>query len=314
MKPISRRSFMKKTLVFGAASVCGNSLLSELSGLDWQVAHASQSVDLSVVKGSESFLSTLKAVEQLGGMNRFVSRNSRVGLLVNSPFKNYGAHVKPEIVLAVVKMCYEAGAKEIICLKEAFNGYWERSSLSKEYADQIKSLKAGWEKTVKHHIPGAITLKEPAVMKDLLECDVFINVSITKNHSGTNFSCTLKNMMGASTTKTNLYMHFAGKKGFSWYADLDFMSQCIADLNLVRKPDLCISDSTEFIIDNGPSGPGTLLKPQKVVAGTDGVLVDSYCCSLMNLKPAQIGMIQKAAAHNLGKTDLGNAKILEVQI
>lgn len=314
MKKMSRRSFIKKSLSVGAVSMCGGGILSNLSGTDWGMAHAAKPVDLSVTKGSNYFQNTIRTVEQLGGMKKFVSRNARVGLLVNWPFKNYGAHVKPEIALAVIKMCYDAGAKEIICLKEEFGGYWQRSKLASEYKDEIKSLKAGWKGSIDYKISEAISLKEPAIRKDLIECDVFINVSITKNHSGTKFSCMLKNMMGAATTMTNFYFHFGGKKRLSWYADVNHLSQCIADLNLVRKPDLSIADSTEFIMTNGPSGPGKLLKPQKVVAGTDCVLVDSYCCSLLSLEAEKVEMIKRAAAHNIGNTDLQKANIRELEI
>lgn len=292
----------------------GGELLSTFSTPDRGAAEAAGPIDLSVVTGPNYFQNTVKAVEQLGGMEAFVTKHSTVGLLVNSPFKNRGAYVNPDIVLAVVEMCYDAGAKEIRCIKEASGGYWKRGKLSGKYADEIRSLKPGWEETVDYEIPGAIALKEATVRKDLLECDVFINVSISKNHTGVNFSCMLKNMMGASTLTTNLYMHFAGEKGLSWYADLDFTSQCIADLNMVRKPDLSIADSTEFIATNGPYGPGKMLKPEKVIAGRDNVLVDAYCCTLLGYKPEDIGMIGKAAAIGIGTADIHKANIREVKI
>jgi uncharacterized protein (DUF362 family) len=314
MKKITRRSFIKKGLTIGAASLFGGGIISNLSGNGWGVVRAAEAIDLSIVKGSNYFQNTIKAVEQLGGMKKFVSRNAKVGLLVNWPFKNYGAHVNPEIALAVIKMCYDAGAKDIIRFKEEHGKYWQRSTLANEFAEEIKSLKVGWKDTIDYKIPKAIKLKEPTIRKDLLECDVFINVAISKNHSGTDFSCMLKNMMGTTTTMTNMYFHFGGKKGLSWYADLNHLSQCIADLNLVRKPDLSIADSTEFIITNGPSGPGKLLKPQKVVAGTDCVLVDAYCSTSLNLKAEKVEMIKRAAAHNIGRTDLQKANILEMEL
>ena len=313
MKKISRRSFLKKGLAIGTASMCCGGVLSPFSGTARGVVHAAKPVDLSIVRGLNYFKNTIKAVEQLGGIRKVVSKGSRVGLLVNSPFKNYGAYVNPEITLAVVKMCFEAGAKEIWCLKEPSGGYWQKSKLADEYAEEIKSLKEGWEDTVDFQIPQAVSLKEATVRKKLLECDLFINVAITKNHSGTHFSCLLKNMMGTSTFGTNLGMHYGGKKGLSWYPDIPFLSQCIADLNLVRKPDLCIVDSTEFLMTNGPYGPGELMKAQKVLAGTDRVLMDAYCSTLLNLNPENVVMIQKAAAHNLGSPDLKKANIVEME-
>ncbi len=110
MEKICRRSFIKKSLAYGAASMMGGELLSAISTPGWGVADADGPVDLSVVKGSDCFRSTVEAMEPLGGMKAFVTKQSKVGLLINSPFKNRGAFVNPDIVLAVVTMCYEAGA------------------------------------------------------------------------------------------------------------------------------------------------------------------------------------------------------------
>lgn len=60
---------------------------------------------------------------------------------------------------------------------------------------------------------------------------------------GVRFAGTLKNMMGLFPFSTNGLFHL-GK--------MSHLSQCIADLNLVRQPDLCISDATEFLTGNGP--------------------------------------------------------------
>ena len=313
MKKISRRSFLKKSLAMGAVSMCSEGILAPFSETDRGAVHAARPVDIAIAKGRNYFKSTIKAVDQLGGIRKYVSRGSTVGLLVNSPFKNYGSYVNPEITLAVVKMCFDAGAREIWCLKEPYDKYWQRCKLTDEYTEEIKSLKEGWDDTVDFEIPQAVSLKEATVRKKLLETDLFINVAITKNHSGTNFTCLLKNMMGASTFGTNFGIHYGGKKGLSWYPDIPFLSQCIADLNLIRKPDLCIVDSTEFLMTNGPSGPGELMKPQEVLAGTDRVLMDAYCSTLLNLKPENVLMIQRAAAHNLGSPDLKKANIVTVE-
>ena len=63
------------------------------------------------------------------------------------------------------------------------------------------------------------------------------------------------------------------------------LEQLIVDLNKALKPALNVVDATEFIVTNGPFGPGELLKPRKVVAGTDPVAVDAYCASLWACGP-----------------------------
>ncbi len=69
---------------------------------------------------------------------------------------------------------------------------------------------------------------------------------------------------------------------------------------------------SEFIITNGPFGPGEIIKPQKVVAGTDRVAMDAYCASLWGLKAEDIFMIRHADAQKLGRMNLRSVKILEV--
>lgn len=313
MTEINRRKFIKTGISLGAAGI-GTSLFPGLEVLGGIPALAAEPVDLSVVTGLDYAAATIKAVDGLGGMTRFVSGRDRVGLLVNSPFKNYGAYVKPEIFLAVAKMCFEAGAKEVISIKEEDSGYWEKRKLSAEQKEMVGRMKKGWEDSVEVEVPGGLALKEATVRREFLECDKLINVSITKNHSGVHFSCMLKNMMGAATTMTNLGMHMGGKLKFSMYPDPGYLEQCIVDLNRLREPVLCVSDSTEFLADNGPSGPGRLLKPQQVVAGTDRVLVDTYCSGLLGLKADQVGMIEKASIQGLGRSDLGAANIDRVEI
>jgi uncharacterized protein (DUF362 family) len=93
--------------------------------------------------------------------------------------------------------------------------------------------------------------------------------------------------------------------------DIEHLDQCIADLNLIIKPDLCVVDATELITTNGPFGPGKLVKPQKIVAGVDRVAIDAYCCTLWGMEGKDIIMIKRGYEHGLGEIDLKKVKIKE---
>ncbi len=99
-----------------------------------------------------------------------------------------------------------------------------------------------------------------------------------------------------------------------WYADLEHPTQCIADLNLVRRPELGILDATEFITDTGPWGPGPIKKHGTVLAGTDPVAMDAHGCTLLGLRPEEVLAIPKAAAHGLGRPTTGALQIIEPTI
>ncbi len=312
-----RRSFIKKGSALGAATVIGSALLPEfLSGMT-----NPENIDISVVQGSNYFNSTIKAVEMLGSMGKFVPTGSKVGLLINSDFEKPGAYVNSDITIAVVKMCFDAGAKEVNCLQYVYPEYWERSQLFVNYKADIDRLKNNVANTVpaeftekdfilKEKIDGAISLKDAEIIKALFECDVFINSPISKHHFGTFYTGALKNMMGVCTRKTNITYHL----GSGVRNDPVYLGQCIADINLARKSDLIVVDSTEFLVTNGPGGPGDISKHDKVVAGTDIVAVDALCCNYLGYKPEEIISIKKAYDLGLGEIDYTRLNVIEISI
>ena len=106
---MKRRNFLKTSAALGAASVLSHSVLSS-------VAAGAERLDMAVVQGADYFHNTLKAVELLGGMGQFLPQGGVVGILPNASFRNPGTYTRPDVVLAVIKMCYEAGVKEICYL------------------------------------------------------------------------------------------------------------------------------------------------------------------------------------------------------
>jgi uncharacterized protein (DUF362 family) len=292
---IDRREFIKQSVAAGVLTAAGSlAFPSPLFG-----SRLASGINISVVNGTTYFDNTVKAVEMLGGIGKFVPKGSKVGLLINSPWDKPGTYTNPDVALAVLKMCREAGASEVHSIENASISYWKRSS--------------GF---VKHRSDVSL-LKEADISKALLECDVLINIPIAKHHQGTNFSANLKNMMGACSGSTNRFFHQGSSKSgllkyFKYYDDVEFLSQCIADVNLIRQPDLCVVDATEFITTNGPAGPGEMKKANKIVAGTNCVSVDAYCATLLGLQPFDVLMIRYAQQHGLGEINIAKLSIKEV--
>ena len=314
MDHITRRSFLKKAACLGGGVLLSQSPLSGLAQGRLQAPPApDMEPDLVAVKGKDPYINTLRAIQELGGIEAFVRRGDRVGVLVNSPFKNIGASVNPDVALAVIEKCLEGGAKEVRYLKDPHRGYWERSPKSGKLATVLKALKYESGDHVKVEIPGGLSLKDARVTKDLWDCDVFINISITKHHEGVLYSGALKNMMGLCAFLTNSYFHLGTLK-LGWFADLDHLSQCIADLNLIRKPDLCISDATTFITEKGPYGPGKLAGAETVVASTNRVSLDAFCCRFLGLQPEEVLMIGKASRHGLGEMKHDRIRIKSLSV
>jgi uncharacterized protein (DUF362 family) len=305
-KRITRRSVLKTGTLLGASSLLAGGGLDLLG----KVAFAKTQPDIAVVQGNDNYLNAIRAVEMLGGMGRFVSSGDMVGILVNSGQDHPGTYVKPEIVLAMVNMCFEAGARDVGLFKSTGRSYWRRTSLSKQYEDAIDALgHIGGDYTTVS-IPDGRSLKKAEVSGALLERDVFINIPIAKDHTAVRFTGTMKNMMGLTSSSTNRFFHF-GSGSSGWYDDVDFLSQCIADVNLVRRPDLAVFDGSEVVTTNGPSGPGKILRPNKVFAGTDAVALDVYGANLLGLDGRDILATRMASEHGLGQLDLSKVVIQE---
>jgi uncharacterized protein (DUF362 family) len=303
-----RRTFLKSGLAAGAAAIIGRRGVAGLFASDPE-----EPVDLAVVKGTDYRVNARKAVDILGGAGKFVPKGGRVGLLINAPawWKLPGSHVNADIVLATIGMCLEAGAGEIFYLLDPSPDIWKRGPLASERQAEIKAVKKCSGNYVETEVKGGLALKKASVIRELLDCDAWIDLSIGKNHEGTNFSGCLKNFMGACAGETNRFFHSGSGRGGGEYADVDFLSQCIADINLLRKPALALLDATLVLATNGPAGPGEIKRFEKIVAGTDRVAVDAYGAALLGRAPGEIAMLKKAAAHGLGRADLAGLRIRE---
>jgi uncharacterized protein (DUF362 family) len=307
-KTISRRSFMKQSAAIGASTFIAPNLFSSTGA-------AQARSTISVVAGDDYFSNTLKAVEELGGMGHFVSEGEKVAIVANPQRNNPGAFTKPPLVAAVIKMCKEAGASEVACISWLPEQNWRATGLTKVVEEGGAKLTVIDSKDETLFTPTPVpmgkALKETRVVSELSKYDVLIDMPIVKDHVGNKFTGTMKNLMGLNSPMSNQTFHKE-----DWQTNIDsitHLDQCIADLNTVISPNLCVVDGTELITTNGPFGPGEIIKPKKVVAGTDRVAIDSYCCTLWGLQAKNIIMINRAFEHGIGEMDLGKVDVRELE-
>jgi uncharacterized protein (DUF362 family) len=312
-KKITRRKFIEQSgkaglVVAGAAALPGLTSCSLFK----------EPPDIAILQGENYFQNTFEAIELLGGMGKFVPKGSKVGLLINSDFEVFGTYVNPDISIAAVKMMVDAGAAEITCLQVVKDEYWQRSTHYEEHKEMLGSIKHVETNTFPaefndddfvrmENMEGAKSLEQTEVAKKWMDCDVFVNIPISKHHMTTLLTGALKNIMGVSTRKANITFHLgSGKRN-----DPDYLAQCIVDQNMLKRTDLSIVDATEFITDNGPMGPGTLKKPMKIVAGSDTVAIDALCSTYLGYEPDEILTTVKGHEVGLGNMNYNELNIVE---
>mgnify|MGYP001820215902 FL=1 len=311
---ITRRRFIKNSAALGASVTIGGTLIGTLA--DGATAAEAGPVGLAAVTGPDGFANTMAAVEAVGGIARFVPSGSTVLINANTAFKHRGSIVEPNVLLATLELCAEAGAERILLVKGVQDDYWKRCERAAAKTALIDRAEVSERTFDVVKVEKGVALKEAHVDRHLLSADVYINLSIAKNHKGCEFTGALKNTMGVCPhDPTCRFFHVGANPGSDdWYPDIGHLSQCIADLNTIRQPDLNIVDAGEILITNGPFGPGKLASPRSVVASADMVAVDAYSARYLDLDPAAIPMIGKAAAHGLGTADMAEVGVGEISL
>ena len=308
---MDRRRFIYRTTGFVAGGIL-------LHSVPFKLFAGTEIPDIAVIKSSDYYKATQKAIQELGGMKRFVPPGAKVGFLVNSDFTEPGTFTHPDIVLATMFLCWEAGAKGMVFLQPVKEDFWKRSANYAKHRFLIDSSTAVASNVfpaeyniddfiILDSIENGKYLKNVEIVRKYWEVDVFINLPILKHHSSTIVTGAMKNMMGLTTRKTNVTFHLgSGKRN-----DPEYLAQCITDLNLVRKPDLIVADATKFITANGPEGPGPLKQPDLVVAGTDSVAIDALAATYIDMEPKDVLTVVKGYEAGLGEMDLTKMNILE---
>jgi uncharacterized protein (DUF362 family) len=320
---MKRRDFLQRTAVLGATAIVGARLVPSLLADQTESAPPAKPAvptgttppDIAIVEGSDTFAATLRAGELAGGIGRFVKPGAKVGLLINAPswWRKPGSFTSPDVTLAVLQLCLDAGAGEIAFVIDPASDYWSRTPLGAKYPKLTAAARKNPGEWTEVEISRGVALKKAKVNRTALDCDVLINLPIAKHHAGTGYSGCLKNFMGACHRETNQFFHSgSGAKGE--YEDIAFLSQCIADVNLVRRPDLNVCDASEFLLTNGPAGPGKLKRADKIIVGPNPVSVDAYGCTLLGLAAEKVAMIGMAAAHGIGEPVLTKLAVREAAL
>jgi len=295
MNKLDRRGFIRT-----AAGGLGCALLGP------RLLFAGEAADLGVARGEDPAANVRAAIEAIGGIGRFVSRGDDVLVKPNigwDRLPSQAANTNPQVVAAVVKLCFDAGAKRVLVMDNSLNDprrCYTRSGIYKA------ATAAGAEMpymNVRRFVltnTGGLVLGNWPVYRDAIEVDALINVPIAKHHSLSRLTMGMKNLYG-----------LIGGPRHRLHQRLD---EGIADLTGFFRPKLTILDAYRVLRRNGPQGGRAsdteLLKT--VIAGADPVAVDARGAELFGLSGADLGYVRVGAERGLGTYDLSKLTIREV--
>jgi uncharacterized protein (DUF362 family) len=241
-----------------------------------------------------------KGLAAMGGIRSIVKKNQTVVIKPNigwdtSPER--AANTNPQLVGRLVKICRDAGAKDVYVFDNTCDNWrncYTNSGIERAVKDAGGKIAPGNSESNYHEveIKQGKRLKKAKVHELILESNVFINLPILKNHGSTLLSIGMKNNMG-----------IVWNRGYWHKNDLH---QCIADFATFRKPDLTIVDAYAVMKQNGPQGVSlddvTIMK--SLLISKDVVAIDAAAAKLFGIDPDEIRYITIADSMNVGKKNL----------
>lgn len=260
---------------------------------------------ISIVKGSSRVETVDKAIELLGGIERFVKPGETVAIKPNVAFATPAmlcATANPELVAEVVWLCYNRGkAKKVIVTDNSINdpaSCFTLSGIGKAASAAGAEVVLPKANLFKHTtLNGGLLIKNwPIYFEPFKKVDKLIGITPVKNHHRAGASMTMKNWYGLLGGRRNIF-----------HQDINTI---IAELAMMIKPTLVILDGTEVMITNGPTGGSIsdLRRANTLIASTDCVATDSYGCGLLDMKVSDLPYLAKAEKAGVGTTDYESLK------
>ncbi|MCM8768269.1 MAG: DUF362 domain-containing protein [Candidatus Omnitrophica bacterium] len=294
---MGRREFIKRAVF----SLAGFGLVGRLKWISRGLAEAEEKTEIVSVTDASEEKAAYRAIEMLGGMGKFVKKGQRVVIKPNIAWNrtvDQAANTHPEVVKALVKLCLQAGAREVIVIDNTCNP-WNMTYVTSGIEAAVKEAGGTMKPPVsfkKVNLGSSQVLKEAEILEEVASADVLINVPVVKVHgSQAKVTISMKNLMGV-----------VKDRGFFHRTDLN---RCIAEIAAFIKPALTVLDATRILLTRGPQGPGEVKILKTVVAGTDFVALDAFGATLLGVKPETVGHIQIAAEMGLGQNDLTKVRV-----
>lgn len=314
---MDRRNFLKAAALAGAAFTIKDSGATTLmsQNLNSQKSSGAGNYDLVAVMGGEPAEMCRRALAEMGGISKFVSKGQKVAIKPNIGWDKapeFAANTNPDVVGELIKQCFAAGASEVVIFDHTCDNWrkcYENSGI--EAAAKAAGARMVPADQESYYKPVSLTrgkiLKSTKIHEAILNADVWINVPVLKNHGGANMSISMKNLMGIVWDRK--FFH------------ANNLQQCIADISsLSKKPVLNVVDAYRLLKTNGPRGrsEADVVLSKGLFMSQDMVAIDTAATNFFNqvreMPLEKVGHIANAAALKVGTMQLDKLRIKRVKI
>jgi uncharacterized protein (DUF362 family) len=265
--------------------------------------------DLTVISGASPRLLVQRALLELGGIERFISRADVVIVKPNIGWDRtpeQAGNTNPEVVAEVVRECWSAGAKKVSVTDVSCNDprrCFQRSGIADAARLEGAEVLLPDPAKFKEVDLGGDLLQVWPVYQPFLEADKIINIPIAKHHSLTGATLGMKNwlgILGGQRVRLHQRIH-----------------ESLVDLADFIRPTLTLVDSYRILLRNGPTGGNLedVLLKKTLVAGTDPVALDAYVAkAYWNLESRALPYLEMAEERGLGSLQFDKLRMQVVAL
>lgn len=311
---MTRKEFLRSIALAGAAAALSTEGALEVLAQSGTSA-AGKPFDMVAVMGGEPDALFKAAIAKMGGMSRFVKPGQKVVIKPNIGWDKspeLAGNTNPQLVVSLIKACQEAGAAEVVVFdhtcdewRACYTSSGIEAAALKAGAKVVPANEEGYYREIE--LPRAKNLKKAKVHQAILDCDVWINVPVLKNHGGAKMTLAMKNHMGIVWDRRFFHTH-----------DLQ---QCIADICTIDKPAvLNIIDAYRIMKTNGPRGRSLndVETTKTLFMSTDIVAVDTAATKFFNqfvdMSLDVVGHLRAAQELGVGTMDVNTLKVGRVKL
>ena len=271
---------------------------AEQARRDHRTADDPRLPSMTIVRNGEPRELVRQALENLGGIRRFVSHQDVVVIKPNIAWDRVpeqAANTNPDVVAEAVRQCWQAGAKRVVVTDVSCNDprrCFHRSGIQEAARAEGAEVILPDPSLFREVDINGVILKSWPVFTPFLEADRIFNLPIAKQHSLVGVTLGMKNwygILGGERNRLHQQIH-----------------QSLVDLANFMLPTVTLMDCYRILLRNGPTGGDledvALMKT--MVAGTDPVAIDAYVAkAYWNFDSSQLPYLQMAAARGLGTVD-----------
>lgn len=216
-----------------------------------------------------------------------------------------GVTTNPETIRIIIKYLFSVNPNCVVKIVESDSSYggltpakFKKNRLveiADEY-DNVFLVDLTRDEHYWRHLEGGYYLTDFNFPQTLYSYDLFITVGKIKTHNVTHITGALKNQFGCLPDPAKQVYH-------------PYISQVIADINRVVRPDLCILDGSPAMQGNGPVF-GDLIDLGLVMLGNDPVATDVVMAKIMGFEPEGIKYLKLCEQAGIGTMSLADIEII----